>query len=99
MKYQVRHIYVTYYNYNVAVIIGILVCEAGCILESLSNVVADKGFVMPLDLAAKGRYINVTFDVVVNTLQILSAATLEVILLQMLEEFVLCVMAHCMAMC
>ena len=37
-------------------IIGILVCEAGCILESLSNTVADKGFVMPLDLAAKGRY-------------------------------------------
>ena len=36
--------------------IGILVCEGGCILESLSKTVADKGFVMPLDLAAKGRY-------------------------------------------
>jgi len=35
---------------------GILVCEAGCILESLSSMVMDKGFVMPLDLAAKGRY-------------------------------------------
>ncbi|XP_065903226.1 D-2-hydroxyglutarate dehydrogenase, mitochondrial-like [Dysidea avara] len=33
---------------------GILVCEAGCILESLSSMVMDKGFVMPLDLAAKG---------------------------------------------
>jgi len=36
-------------------ILGILVCEAGCILESLSSMVMDKGFVMPLDLAAKGR--------------------------------------------
>lgn len=45
------------FNHNVTVCAtGILVCEAGCILESLSNVVGDKGFVMPLDLAAKGRY-------------------------------------------
>lgn len=49
------------------VTIGILVCEAGCILESLSNVVADKGFVMPLDLAAKGRSaLVVTSDQVIN---------------------------------
>ena len=40
----------------ICILTGILVCEAGCILESLSNTVANKGFVMPLDLAAKGRY-------------------------------------------
>ncbi|CAI5489134.1 unnamed protein product [Closterium sp. Naga37s-1] len=33
---------------------GILECEAGCILESLDTFLADKGFVMPLDLGAKG---------------------------------------------
>ncbi|CAI5969162.1 unnamed protein product [Closterium sp. NIES-64] len=32
----------------------ILDCEAGCILESLDTFLADKGFVMPLDLSAKG---------------------------------------------
>lgn len=33
---------------------GVLTCEAGCILEVLSNEVGKKGFVIPLDLAAKG---------------------------------------------
>ncbi|CAM9943725.1 unnamed protein product, partial [Discosporangium mesarthrocarpum] len=33
---------------------GVLVCEAGCILENLDNYLAEKGFVMPLDLGAKG---------------------------------------------
>jgi D-2-hydroxyglutarate dehydrogenase len=33
---------------------GILVCEAGCILENLDNYVAKHGYMMPLDLAAKG---------------------------------------------
>uniref|UniRef100_K3WIE6 FAD-binding PCMH-type domain-containing protein n=1 Tax=Globisporangium ultimum (strain ATCC 200006 / CBS 805.95 / DAOM BR144) TaxID=431595 RepID=K3WIE6_GLOUD len=33
---------------------GILVCEAGCILENLDNYVAKKGYMMPLDLGAKG---------------------------------------------
>ncbi|BBM97114.1 (R)-2-hydroxyglutarate---pyruvate transhydrogenase [Marchantia polymorpha subsp. ruderalis] len=33
---------------------GILVCEAGCILESLDNYVGSRGYVMPLDLGAKG---------------------------------------------
>ena len=42
--------------------IGILVCEAGCILESLSSMVMDKGFVMPLDLAAKGRSLYVMIN-------------------------------------
>lgn len=33
---------------------GILVCQAGCILESLDNMMEDKGFIMPLDMGAKG---------------------------------------------
>ena len=33
---------------------GILTCQAGCILEKLDNFLSDKGFMMPLDLGAKG---------------------------------------------
>ncbi|KAG9451727.1 hypothetical protein H6P81_004631 [Aristolochia fimbriata] len=33
---------------------GILVCEAGCILENLDNFLANQGFMMPIDLGAKG---------------------------------------------
>lgn len=33
---------------------GILVCGSGCILESLDNYVKDKGYLMPIDLGAKG---------------------------------------------
>ncbi|GAB2279508.1 D-2-hydroxyglutarate dehydrogenase, mitochondrial [Dionaea muscipula] len=33
---------------------GILVCEAGCVLENLESFLDDEGFVMPLDLGAKG---------------------------------------------
>lgn len=33
---------------------GTLVCDAGCILESLDNKVAEYGYMMPLDLGAKG---------------------------------------------
>ncbi|XP_036110898.1 D-2-hydroxyglutarate dehydrogenase, mitochondrial isoform X2 [Molossus molossus] len=33
---------------------GILVCQAGCILEELSRYVEERGFIMPLDLGAKG---------------------------------------------
>ncbi|KAK3739848.1 hypothetical protein QZH41_009093 [Actinostola sp. cb2023] len=33
---------------------GILTCESGCILENVDNFLAEKGFVMPLDLGAKG---------------------------------------------
>lgn len=33
---------------------GILVCQAGCILEKLEEYAADKGLVMPIDLGAKG---------------------------------------------
>ncbi len=33
---------------------GVLVCEAGCVLESLETLARSKGYTMPLDLAAKG---------------------------------------------
>ncbi|NXX74989.1 D2HDH protein, partial [Urocolius indicus] len=33
---------------------GILVCQAGCILERLNQYLEEQGFVMPLDLGAKG---------------------------------------------
>ncbi|XP_021401080.2 D-2-hydroxyglutarate dehydrogenase, mitochondrial isoform X1 [Lonchura striata] len=33
---------------------GILVCQAGCVLERLSEYVEEQGFIMPLDLGAKG---------------------------------------------
>ncbi|CAN6439404.1 unnamed protein product [Victoria cruziana] len=33
---------------------GIVVCEAGCILENLDSFLSDYGFMMPLDLGAKG---------------------------------------------
>ena len=33
---------------------GILICEAGCVLEKLDDEVANAGFMMPLDLGAKG---------------------------------------------
>ncbi|KAB1278793.1 D-2-hydroxyglutarate dehydrogenase; mitochondrial [Camelus dromedarius] len=33
---------------------GVLVCQAGCILEELGRYVEERGFLMPLDLGAKG---------------------------------------------
>ncbi|KAI9017826.1 hypothetical protein BC832DRAFT_545797 [Gaertneriomyces semiglobifer] len=33
---------------------GILTCDAGCVLEVLDNYLADRGYMMPLDLGAKG---------------------------------------------
>ncbi|KAG0358270.1 hypothetical protein BG005_002552 [Podila minutissima] len=33
---------------------GALVCDAGCILEVLDNYLAERGYIMPLDLGAKG---------------------------------------------
>uniref|UniRef100_A0A2N9GQR8 D-2-hydroxyglutarate dehydrogenase n=1 Tax=Fagus sylvatica TaxID=28930 RepID=A0A2N9GQR8_FAGSY len=33
---------------------GVLVCEAGCILENLVSFLDNEGFIMPLDLGAKG---------------------------------------------
>lgn len=35
-------------------ITGALVCQAGCILESLNKYLGERGYTMPLDLGAKG---------------------------------------------
>lgn len=35
-------------------ITGALVCQAGCILESLNQYLGEQGYTMPLDLGAKG---------------------------------------------
>ena len=37
---------------------GILVADAGCVLESLSDYLAPHHYIMPLDLGAKGRYVT-----------------------------------------
>ena len=34
--------------------VGVLVCQAGCILEKLDSAVAEYNLMMPLDLGAKG---------------------------------------------
>jgi FAD/FMN-containing dehydrogenase len=34
---------------------GTLQCQAGCILEQLDNYVGNLGYIVPLDLGAKGR--------------------------------------------
>lgn len=39
-------------------VVGVLVCQSGCVLEALDNVLADRGLMMPLDLGAKGRYVD-----------------------------------------
>lgn len=33
---------------------GVLVCQAGCVLETLENYLNEKNLIMPLDLGAKG---------------------------------------------
>lgn len=40
---------------------GILTCDAGCILETVDNYLAEKGFIFPLDLGAKGSYVYCRF--------------------------------------
>ena len=35
-------------------LVGILTCDAGCVLEYLDGQMRDRGFMMPLDLGAKG---------------------------------------------
>lgn len=39
---------------------GILVADAGCILQSLTDYVAPHNHIMPIDLGAKGRYVEST---------------------------------------
>ena len=38
---------------------GVLVCDAGCVLENLSTYLEERGFMMPIDLGAKGRSVVV----------------------------------------
>jgi len=40
--------------YVINIYIGVLTCEAGCILENLNTYLMDQGLIMPLDLGAKG---------------------------------------------
>lgn len=35
---------------------GIVTCDAGIVLEALDNHLAESGYMVPLDLGAKGRY-------------------------------------------
>ena len=35
-------------------VLGVLTCQAGCVLEQLDNFVEEHGHTMPLDLGAKG---------------------------------------------
>ncbi|XP_071913565.1 D-2-hydroxyglutarate dehydrogenase, mitochondrial isoform X4 [Coffea arabica] len=41
-------------SFDKVIVSGVLVCEAGCILENLISFLDDEGFIMPLDLGAKG---------------------------------------------
>lgn len=34
--------------------VGVLVCQSGCILSNLDDYLAERGFMVPLDLGAKG---------------------------------------------
>jgi (R)-2-hydroxyglutarate---pyruvate transhydrogenase len=36
---------------------GIVSCDAGVVLEDLDNYLGERGYTVPLDLAAKGRYV------------------------------------------
>ena len=38
---------------------GVLVCQSGCVLETLDSALAERGLMMPLDLGAKGRSVLV----------------------------------------
>ena len=42
------------YVLHVRLYVGVLSCQAGCILETLDNRLAEHGLTMPLDLGAKG---------------------------------------------
>lgn len=47
-----RHVTVTWLSPT-----GVLVCQSGCILETLDNMLAERDLMMPLDLGAKGRWV------------------------------------------
>jgi hypothetical protein len=52
---------VPYYNVTLYSISGILVADAGCILQSLSEYIAPHNHIMPLDLGAKGRCVELHY--------------------------------------
>ena len=39
----------------IVLLTGVLVCQSGCVLEFLDNLLSAEGLMMPLDLGAKGR--------------------------------------------
>ena len=41
-------------------LIGIIVADAGCVLEAMSEYLVPHNYIMPLDLGAKGRYASVS---------------------------------------
>lgn len=43
-------------NIFLSLVLGILVCQSGCVLETLDDYLAEKNLMMPLDLGAKGRF-------------------------------------------
>jgi FAD/FMN-containing dehydrogenase len=42
------------YTHILLICTGVLVCQAGCILENLDSYLSERGLMMPLDLGAKG---------------------------------------------
>ncbi len=40
---------------------GVLVADAGCVLEGLSGHIAPHNHIMPLDLGAKGRFVQLSW--------------------------------------
>lgn len=76
-----------------------MTCDAGCVLEVLDNWLAEKGYMMPLDLGAKGRYvIRFTFHVSMAKHLFLVVILVET-LLPTLVVSVCYVMAHFMVLC
>lgn len=41
-------------QYILLLFLGVIVCQAGCILEKLDEYLGERGYIMPLDLGAKG---------------------------------------------
>ncbi|KAJ8971407.1 hypothetical protein NQ317_005523 [Molorchus minor] len=39
---------------KIGAFLGVIVCEAGCILENLDNYLSERGLIVPLDLGSKG---------------------------------------------
>ena len=74
-----------YTNHDKYCFLGILVCQAGCILESLDNKMEERGFIMPLDLGAKGRFVVLLWTGQASN----KAFKLRVLALSLLKHFCL----------